>query len=294
MVLVIAGEGSQRLGGEIAQRLSADWGEAEIRAFPDGEFYVRIISPIKDQDVIIVQTTYPQHRLTQLLLLLNACKENGARKIRAVVPYLAYARQDRVFKPGEALSARLVAEALGLAAHQVVTVEAHKDDVGQYYRIPFANVSAEEPLAQELKRLKTEVVLAPDEGAAPRAKAVAKRIGSKFDFLEKRRITSEIVEVAPKSLNVQGKTVCVLDDIISTGGTMAKALEQLKANGARNTYAACVHGLFQGDAVDKLRKAGAKEILATNTIESPHSRINIADVVCAALGVKASSVGARR
>lgn len=294
MVLVIAGEGSRGLGGEIAQRLGADWGEAEVRAFPDGEFYARIVSPVQGQDVILVQTTHPQYRLMHLLLLLNACKENGARRVRAVVPYLAYARQDRVFKPGEALSSRLVAETLGLYAEQVVTVDAHKNDVGQYYRIPFVNAPAEVPLAQELKRLKTEVVLAPDAGAMPRAKAVAKRIGAKFDYLEKKRITSEIVETKPKSLAVRGKTVCILDDIISTGGTMAKALEQLMQNGARETYAACVHGLFQGDAVDKIRRAGAKEILATNTIESPYSRASVAGVLCAGLGVKTSSVGARR
>lgn len=283
MVLVFAGDGSKKLAADIATKLHGTLGEAEFKTFPDGEEYVRLATDVAGQDVIVVQSTYPPRRFVQLLLMLNACKEGGAKRVRAVVPYLAYARQDRIFKPGEALSSRVVAETLGLYAAEVVTVDAHKEDIGAYYRIPFTNVSADEPIAAELKRLGVEVVLAPDAGAMPRAQAIAQRINVQFDYLEKKRITSEIVEIKPKSLDVSGKSVCIVDDIISTGGTMAKALEQLALNGARELYALCVHGLFLGESVERLRLAGAKAIIATNSIETQHSKINIADVVVQAL-----------
>ncbi|HLE46925.1 MAG TPA: ribose-phosphate diphosphokinase [Candidatus Thermoplasmatota archaeon] len=293
MVLVIAGDGTAKLAHEIAKRLQATVAGVEAKTFPDGEEYVRIEADVQGHDVVVVQTTYPPPRLMRLLLTLNACKENGARRIHAVIPYLAYARQDRLFKPGESLSSRVVAEMIALNAHDVVTIDAHKDDIRAFFRIPITNVSAEKPVADELKRQRIEVVLAPDAGAMPRARAVAQRIGAQFDYLEKKRISSDVVEMTPKNLDVRGKSVCILDDIISTGGTMAKALEQLKRNGARDVVAGCVHGLFIGDAADKLKRAGAKDVFSTNTIESPFNRVSVADVIVHALALKASTPGAR-
>lgn len=283
MVLVFAGEGTQALAKQIADGLHGRLGKVEFKSFPDGEEYVRLVDEVKGQDVVVVESTFPPRRMFQLFLMLNAAKEAGAARVRAVVPYLAYARQDRIFKPGEALSSRLVAETLGLYASEVLTVDAHKDEIRAYYRVPFTNVSAEAPIAEELQRLRVDVVLAPDAGARPRAQAVADRIGAQFDHLEKKRISAEVVEMTPKSLDVRGKSVCILDDIISTGGTMAKALEQLARNGAREVYAACVHGLFLGDAAQRLTQAGAKAIVATNTIEGPHSRVSVANVIVQAL-----------
>lgn len=286
MTLVVAGDGSRTLATEIATRIGATLVAAEVQAFPDGEDYVRVPATLKDEDVIVVQSTYPPSRLWRLLLTLQACREGGARTVKAVAPYLAYARQDRIFKPGEALSAKLIAQALGLVCNAVITVDAHKDDIRAFYNVPFVNVGAEAALAKELKRLKVQVVLAPDAGAVDRARSISERIGAQFDHLEKKRISSEVVEITPKSLNVAGKSVCIVDDIISTGGTMAKALEQLKKNGAREVHAACVHGLFIGDAWQKLRRAGAIEIFASNTIEGPFSRVSVVDEIVAALTAK--------
>ncbi|MBI2078824.1 MAG: ribose-phosphate diphosphokinase [Euryarchaeota archaeon] len=130
-------------------------------------------------------------------------------------------------------------------------------------------------------------------GAMHRARAVAQRVGAQFDYLEKRRISSEVVEMTPKNLDVRGKSVCILDDIISTGGTMAKALEQLKRNGAREVVAAAVHGLFIGDAAEKLKRAGARDVFATNTVESAFSRVSVAESIVQALSLKATAPGAR-
>ena len=283
VALVIAGDGSARLATEIARRLTAPLLSVEFKVFPDGEDYVRLLGNVKGEDVIVVQTTFPPNRYWRLLLILDACREAGAARVRAVVPYLAYARQDRIFQPGESLSARVVGETLSTLCSQIVTVDVHKEDIRSFFRIPFTNISAEEPLSRELDRLGVQVVLAPDAGARPRAEAIGKRIRVQVDHLEKKRITSEIVEMTPKSLDVSGKSVAIVDDIISTGGTMAKALEQLKKNGAREVYAVGVHGLFLGEAVQKLTAAGAKELIATDTVETKYSRVTVADQIVGAL-----------
>jgi ribose-phosphate pyrophosphokinase len=293
VAVVVAGDGSARLASEIARRLNASVINVELKNFPDGEDYVRLLSSVKGEDVIVVQTTFPAQRYWRLLLILDACKEMGAARVRAVVPYLAYARQDRVFQAGEALSARVVGESLSAFCSQLVTVDVHKDAIGSFFRIPFVNVSAEEPIARELERLGVQVVLAPDAGARPRAEAIAQRIRVQVDHLEKKRISSEIVEMTPKSLDVRGKSVAIVDDIISTGGTMAKALEQLRKNGAREVFAVGVHGLFLGEAVEKLVAAGAKELVATDTVETKYSRVTVADQIVAALRAPLSPIARR-
>lgn len=281
----------------MAERLAKHTGwataVADFKTFPDGEEYARILSPVRGQDVVIVQSTYPPSRLWKLFLLLSAAKENGAAGMRCVVPYLAYARQDRVFLDGEALSAQLVADCIRRYATDCVTVELHKDDVARYFQGGCRNLSAVEPFAREFKRRRVEVVLAPDAGARERARQVAERIGAAVDHLEKTRINSEVVEMRPKSLEVRGKRVAILDDIISTGGTMAKATEQLVTQGAKEVLCAGVHGLFIGDAAAKLKKAGAAEVIASDTIESPYSRVSVAEVLAEAL-TAAPRASARR
>lgn len=290
MALVVAGEGSGRLATGIAKALGAPLFGLEFKTFPDGEDYARLLGDVRGQEVVLVQTTFPPARLWRLFLALDACREAGATAVRAVVPYLAYARQDRVFQPGEALSVRVVAETLSRLAAQVVSVDVHKDEIRRFFRTPFTSVSASAPVAAELGRLGVQIVLAPDAGARVRAEAIAKQVGAQHDHLEKKRISSEVVEVVPKNLDVRGKRVAIVDDIISTGATMAKALEQLRRNGAREVYAVGVHGLFLGDAVAKLTAAGAREIFATDTVETSHSRVSVAEPITEALRASVPAV----
>lgn len=289
MPLLVAGEGGQSLAQKLAHLTHWPVVGAEFKTFPDGEEYAKIQGGVKGQDVVVLQTTYPPSRLWKLLLLLSAARENGASTIRCVVPYLAYARQDRVFLEGEALSARLVADSIRQYATDCVTVDLHKDDVRKFFGGVCQNLSAAEPFAKEFKAKGIEVVLAPDAGALDRAKDVAGRIGARFDHLEKKRVSSDIVEMRPKALDVAGKKVAILDDIISTGGTMAKATEQLVAQKAVGVVCAGVHGLFMADAVTKLKKAGAAEILASDTIDSPYSRVSVAELIAHALTVTSAA-----
>lgn len=284
MPLLVPGAGVDGMVDKLARATGWTVAPVEFRTFPDGEEYARIRAPVRGEDVVVVETGYPPARLWRLLQLLNAARENGAATVRCVVPYLSYARQDRVFLEGEALSARLVAEAIRSQAAECLTVELHKDAVARFFGPGGCrNLSAVEPFAREFRARGVDVVLAPDAGARARAEAVAARIGAQADHLEKTRRSSEVVEVRPKSLAVRGRTVAILDDIISTGGTMVKATEQLVAAGAGTVLCAGVHGLFLGDAVARLRAAGAREVLATDTIESSLSRVSVAPLLAEAL-----------
>jgi len=288
VVLLVPGEGSRSMAQKLAKLTGWHVGEADFKTFPDGEDYARILTGVKGQDVVVVQTGYPTARLWKLLLLLNAARENGAASLRCVVPYLPYARQDRLFLEGEALSARLVADTIRIYAKEVVTVEPHKEEVAAFFHGMLRSVNAIEPFAREFKSRSIDVVLAPDAGARPRAEAVASHIGAKADHLEKKRLSGDHVEMKPKSLDVRGKRVAILDDIISTGGTMVKATEQLVKQGAAMVLCAGVHGLFIGDAVGRLKMAGAEEVISSDTIESPYSRVSVAEGIAASLGVPAS------
>ncbi len=277
------GEGGRALVDKLAKLTGWPVADVESKTFPDGEEYVRVQTPLRGESVVVVETGFPPGRLWRLLLLLQAARENGVADARAVVPYMPYARQDRRFLEGEPVSARVAADAIGLYANECLTVELHKDAVKDLFRVPCRNLEAVGPFAAEFGARGVEVVLAPDAGARARAAAVARRMGAAVDHLEKKRISSELVEMKPKTLDVQGKSVAILDDIISTGVTMATAVEQLTNQGASRVLCAGVHGLFIGDAVKRLRDAGAHEVLVTDTIPSVHSRVSVAEIVGRAL-----------
>lgn len=293
MVLYVPGEGGRAFATRLAQQAAGEVADVEFKTFPDGEQYARIRSALAGKDVVVVETGFPPSRLWSLLLLLDAARENKAASVRAVVPYMPYARQDRRFLDGEPVTARLVAELLSPLTSSVLTVDLHKDDVKSHFRVPCMNLSASPAFGREFKSRGVEVVLAPDAGAEGRAREVATQIGARHDHLEKKRLSGTEVVMTPKSLDVRGRTVAILDDIISTGGTMAKATEQLVAQGARRVICAGVHGLFIGDAVAKLQKAGANEILCTDTIESEFSHVSVADLVARALQAPAAVRKAR-
>lgn len=289
MPVLVAGDGGLPLAQKLGRLTGWDAGGADFRTFPDGEDYARILLPIKGQDAVIVQTTYPPSRLWKLLLLLNAARENGARSIRCVVPYLAFARQDRVFQEGEAVSARLAADCIRQYAAEVITVDLHKDEIANYFQGACRHLHAVEPFAKELKAQGVDLVLAPDAGARDRARAVADRMGVPYDHLDKKRVSSETVEIRPKSVPVLGRKVAILDDIISTGGTMARATEQLVRLGATGVLCVGVHGLLLGDVISRLKRAGAADVFVSDTIESAYSRVSVAELIAEALRVPAAS-----
>ncbi len=249
-----------------------------FKTYPDGEFYVRLDGKVGNEEVAIVQTTSPPQdaRLMQLMLIVDAAKRHGAKKITAVVPYLAYARQDRVFLEGEAVSIEAVAHMLkAVGVDNLITVNVHQQKVLEKFPFPAKTVSAITLLAEYLKSkgLEKAFALAPDDGALWLVEEAKTVLGGECGYIEKHRdLHTGQISMEKKRLDVKGKVVIIFDDVISTGGTIALAAKYASECGASKIYAACVHPLLIGDAEKKILDAGVEEIVGTDTVPSHVSK----------------------
>jgi len=288
-VIIVPGPASQSLGKKIAEALNARVVPVNLKAFPDGEYCLRFDGDLTGEEVVIVQTTGPPQdtNILQLLLMLDTAKELGAKKVTAVVPYLAFARQDKRFLAGEAVSAETLVKLIeACGTSRFVTVNIHAENILKKFRVPTKNLSAITLLAEHFKSrgLDGAFSLSPDKGAIGLAEEADRVLGGGCGWLRKERdrYTGEI-QVEEKSLNVKGKDVIVLDDIISTGGTIARAIKMLKTQGARRVYAACVHPLLIGEAKTKIIENGAEEIVGTDSIPSSVRTVSLAPLIAEAL-----------
>ncbi len=288
-MIVVSGPASQNLGLKVAETLNAQIVSVNLKSFPDGEYCLRFDGNLKGEEVVVVQSTGPPQdtNITQLLLMLDAAKDLGAEKVTAVVPYLAFARQDKRFLPGEVVSAETVVkliEACGI--DRFITVNIHSENTLKRFSVPTENLSAITLLAEHFKSrgLDGAFSLSPDKGAVGLAEEADRVLGGGYGWLRKERdrYTGEI-QVEEKSLNVKGRDVIVFDDIISTGGTIARAVKMLKTQGARRVYAACVHPLLIGEAKQKILKNGTEEIVGTDSIPSSVKTVSLAPLITEAL-----------
>jgi ribose-phosphate pyrophosphokinase len=286
---ILPGPASKELGEKIAKILSVEAVPIFFKVFPDGESYVRLEGEVKGEDAVVVQTTSPPQdtRLIQLALIADAAKRNDAKRVLAVVPYLAYARQDKVFLKGEAISIEAIARMLKVAGvDRLITVNVHQAKVLAKFPFPAKTVSAIPLLAEYFKKKGFEkaFALAPDNGALWLAEEAKTILGGECGFLEKHRdlYTGEIT-MQKKTLNVYGKTVIIFDDVISTGGTIALAAKIMRELGADKVYAACVHPLLIGDAEKRILEAGVEEIVGTDSVSSHVSKVSLAPLICQAL-----------
>lgn len=275
-MFVVGGSASKGLAGELSKCLKAKLAKVEIKRFPDDECYVRIDDDLDDQDVFLVQTTWPDKNIIELFLLQDAIREFDVSSLTTVVPYFGYARQDKQFKPGEPISARAIARLIQSGTDEFVTVDVHAPSVIDWFEgIQARNVAAYPQIGKHLKGKGIDLILSPDEGRADNAKRVADVVNCEADYLVKERLDGETVKITPKRLDAKGKKVAIVDDIISTGGTIVKAAEHLKKQGAARIYATCTHGVFAGNAIPKLM-AACDEVCTTDTIENPKTCITVA------------------
>lgn len=273
----------------MAAKLDLPLLKSEFKVFPDGESRFAADEKVSGKTVIMVQSTHPpvdQH-LMQLLMAAHQLSQDGAR-VTAVVPYLAYARQDKEFMPGEAVTLGVVSHLMRSAGvRRLVTVDIHSAEGLALFAFPIHSVSAIPNLADYARRnldLKNPVVIAPDFGASKRTEAFASLYGAKFLQLSKSRdrATGE-VKVKKSALNVRGKEVLIVDDIISTGGTVRAAAEAVMSQGATRTLAVCVHGLLVGDAAQQLKKAGVETIVSTNTVPGKYNTVDVTEPIASHL-----------
>jgi ribose-phosphate pyrophosphokinase len=273
---VVAGKSSPLLAKRIAEKLGCELAKTTYKVFPDGELYVRV-EGVEDETVV-VQSINSNEDLVQLMLIFDAVANTD---ITAVIPYMGYARQDRAFNEGEAVSIRAVAKLIESYADRVITVNIHSEKAKSHFK-KLVDVDAM-PLIGEYYKGKEVVMVSPDLGSLNRVKVASSYAGCEFDYLEKRRISAEKVEIKPKSLDVKGRDVVIVDDIISTGGTIVEATKVLKNLGAKSVECACIHAVLAGDALNRLFNAGVKRVIATDTIEKSISAISVADAIVSAL-----------
>jgi ribose-phosphate pyrophosphokinase len=276
---ILGGTSAKNVARNIANKIQQPLLQATYKRFPDDEFYVRVLDDISGEDVLVVQTAYPDTKIVELLLMQDAVYDAGAKKIMVALPYFGYSRQDEKFEEGEAISSRAIAQHISMHADCVITVDPHKEHILKFFTVPAYSCSAVSTIAQYLKEKNIDFILAPDKGAKDRAKEAATLIDCEYDYLEKTRIDGTTVKITPKTLDARGKHVAIIDDIISTGGTMANSIKELKKQGAITVSVACTHGLFVGGAKEKLLSADCNEIISTDTIETEFSKVSAADCI---------------
>ncbi len=296
-MIILGGSASKLLAEKVAKELGQEAGHLEVKRFPDGEKYLRIHDDVKGQDVVAIQSLYrtPDENIFELLLLTDTLRDLGARSITAVVPYLAYARQDSRFYSGEAVSSASVArllESAGTTSFLTIDCHLHRlGDVAKVFKIPARNLTAMRELgkyAREHFKPHNPVVIGPDEEAGQWAAVVAKELDAEHTAFRKVRIrkegmTSSKVEVDTGDVELKGRDAIFADDIISTGGTIAEAARACKKKGAKRVFVLCTHPVLADGALERIRMAGASKIIGTDTIPSPISKVSVAPVIATAL-----------
>ncbi len=291
---LIIGPASQMLGVKVAKELGINSINTEFKTFPDGENYLRINledeSLIQGNEVIIIQSTGPSAsgnqnaRVVELAMMIDSVKRMGASKVTVIVPYLAYARQDKIFRPGECPFAKVLLRMINsLGIDEFYTVDVHEPKILNELNCKTINIDSMKVLADHVKSLgaKDIVVVSPDKGAVERSKTFAKFFGQNVpvEFFEKKRDVKTGEIVMSGELGLKDKDVVIADDIISTGGTMANAIKLSKESGAKRIFAVATHALMLQHAKYRILTAGADYIIGTDSIDNEVALVSLAKTI---------------
>src|SRR3982750_4860510 len=268
---IFSGSAHRALTEENAEFLQVPLGHARLQRFPDTEVSFQIDENIRGTDVFIVQPTCADvdRHIVELCVMIDAFRRSSASRITAVIPYYGYARQDRKDKPRVPISAKLMATLLSAAgANRVLTMDLHKAQIQGFFDIPVDHLFAAPVIIDYCSRLAFPnlTIVSPDAGGAERARAYAKRLDADLAIIDKRRSDDGTAEVMNVVGDVGGQTCIIQDDIIDTAGTIVKAAQALKDNGAQRVLACAVHGVLSGPAIERLEAAPIDQIIVTNTI----------------------------
>jgi len=269
-IKIFSGRAHPSLAREICDYLNLPLGRSTAYNFSDGETFCQIDENVRGSDVFIVQPTCRpvNENLMELLIMLDAFKRSSASRVTAVLPYYGYARQDKKDAPRVPITSKLVADLISRAgADRVLTMDLHAAQIQGFFDVPVDHLFAAPVLLDAIRGLNIAdlVIVAPDAGGVERARAIAKRLGVGLAIIDKRRTAPNVAEVMHIIGDVAGKSPLILDDIIDTAGTLTKAVEALKAQGAQRIFAAGVHGVLSGPAIDRIEAAPLERVLITNT-----------------------------
>ncbi len=300
-MLVVSGSSCRHIAEDMAKLLGCEHHPLEARRFPDSEGYFRVpessIEKIRSTTVILVSNTFPDSCIIETLLLLEAINDVKQGKLADIrgkgidcsptesglflaIPYFGYSRQDKRFNQGEAVSARSIGMLLSSKCDGITVLDLHAPEVLENLSTPVTFSSSMDEIANYLQsEINPDFILSPDKGAIERASFVAEKIGCRFSYLEKTRIDAHTIIHKAKDLDVNGAVVTIVDDMISTGGTICRASEALREQGAKAVYAACSHGLFTGGAISKLDQY-VDGIVASDSLKNPRSVVSSASALC--------------
>jgi len=280
-MMLFALSASPKLAQQVSTGLNVPLSKVEITQFADGELMVRSLDSVRDANVYVIQSTSTpatQH-LMELLVFVDSLKRGSAHEINVVIPYYGYARQDRIARPREPITAKLVADLLTAAGvNRVVTIDIHTNQIQGFFSIPVDTLSALPLMAQALRvqfdkekiSLKDVTVISPDHGSILRGRDLATLLpGSQLALIDKRRPEPNVAEVISLIGDVKNKTIVIVDDIIDTAGTMLGAIDMLTKHHAKSIWICATHAVFSLDAVKQLTQLGLKQILVSDTIDHP-------------------------
>lgn len=280
-LLVFSGQSNRPLAEEICQHLGTTLGKSETIKFTNDNLIVQYTESLREGDVFIVQSfsTPVSDAIMELMLMIDAAKSASAGRVTAVIPYYSYARSDKKDAPRISIAGRLVADLLQAAgADRILTMTLHSPQVHGFFKVPVDHLSSDLVIADHLRRRVPDahngVVLAPDSGSIKRASSIARRLNCGLAFIDKQRLTDTQVE--PRALigDVRGKAVYIVDDEISTAGSLVEAVNFAKRVGAGSVYVAVTHGVYTGPAIERIAALDAVEVTSTNTVHVPQSKID--------------------
>ena len=293
--MLFSGRANPELAARMAGHLGVDLGPVTLKTFSAGESYCRYEESIRGADVFIVQPTCANSvtgvsandALMELLLMIEAAVGASANSVNAVMPWLAYSRQDKRSALREPISARLVAHMLETAGvDRVLTMDLHASQVQGFFNKPVDHLTAMSTLAQYFADMQLDdlVVVSPDVGRVKLNQKFANKIGAELALMTKQRPAQQVAEVGYVIGEVSGKTALIVDDMIDTAGTLCAAAETILNSGAKRVYAAATHGLFTGKAFERLTATGFEQIVVTDTVpRSPEAPDNVVTLSCASL-----------
>lgn len=283
--LYFAFPGNELLNTTLLKKENGELGEFELRNFPDGESYVRIISEVKNKKCVLVcSLNQPDDKILRLFLVIKTLKSLGADEVTLIAPYLAYMRQDKLFKHGEGLTSHYMAEFISSFVDKLITVDPHLHrikNLSEIYNINTKVTHAAGLIAEWIKvNVPNALLIGPDSESEQWVSEVAKKAGCKFTILEKERTGDKEVKVSVPHVNsFKDLTPVLVDDIISTGRTMIETLRHLNSLKMKAPVCITIHPLFAGNAYQELLDAGASQIVSCNTIQHSSNQIDISQIL---------------